>query len=88
MRRSTTPSRMPILGMSTSQRVLDAAQHHHAQVNGQHYLRKPFDQPRPLIRDNVPPLLRLPGIVVPGKRRLRRAFALYSIVEAPTRRLL
>ena len=31
-----------------------------------------------MIRDNVLLLLRLPGIVVPGKRRLRRAFALYS----------
>lgn len=34
---------MPILVTSTSQRVLDAAQHHHAQANGRHYLRKPFD---------------------------------------------
>jgi len=34
---------VPILVMSTSQRVLDTAQQHHAQANGQHYLRKPFD---------------------------------------------
>lgn len=30
------------------------------------------------IRDNVLPLLRLPGIALPGKRRLQRAFALYT----------
>lgn len=41
-------------------------------------LEKFYRHPRPLIRDNVLPLLRLPGIVLPGKRRLRRAFDLYT----------
>lgn len=39
-------------------------------------LEKFYRHPRPLIRDNVLPLLGLPGIVLPGKRRLRRAFDL------------
>lgn len=34
---------MPTLVTSTSRRVLDAAQDRHAQVNGWHYLHKPFD---------------------------------------------
>ena len=37
-----------------------------------------YKHPRPLIRANVLPLLRLPNIVLPGKRRLRRAFDLYT----------
>jgi predicted nucleic acid-binding protein len=37
-----------------------------------------YKHPRPLIRDNVLPLLLLPGIALPGKRRLRRAFDLYT----------
>jgi predicted nucleic acid-binding protein len=37
-----------------------------------------YKHPRPLIRDNILPLLRLPGIALPGKRRLRRAFDLYT----------
>jgi predicted nucleic acid-binding protein len=37
-----------------------------------------YKHPRSLIRDNVLPLLRLPGIVLTGKRRLSRAFALYT----------
>lgn len=37
-----------------------------------------YKHPRPMIRDNVLPLLRLPGIALPGKRRFRRAFALYT----------
>lgn len=36
-----------------------------------------YKHPRPLIRDNVLPLLGLPGIVLPGKRRFRHAFDLY-----------
>jgi predicted nucleic acid-binding protein len=38
-----------------------------------------YKHPRPLIHDNVLPLLLLPGIALPGKRRVRRAFALYTI---------
>ena len=41
-------------------------------------LEKFYRHPRPLIRDNVLALLRLPGIALPGKRRLRRAFDLYT----------
>lgn len=37
-----------------------------------------YKHPRSLIRDNVLPLLRLPGIALPGKRRFRRAFDLYT----------
>lgn len=37
-----------------------------------------YKHPRPLIRDNVLPLLQLPGISLPGKRRFRRAFDLYT----------
>jgi len=37
-----------------------------------------YKHPRPLIGDNVLPLLLLPGIALPGKRRLRRAFDLYT----------
>lgn len=40
-------------------------------------LEKFYRQPRALIRDNVLPLAELPGVVLPGKRRLRRTFALY-----------
>ncbi len=37
-----------------------------------------YKHPRLLIHDNVLPLLRLPGIALPGKRQLRRAFDLYT----------
>lgn len=40
-------------------------------------MEKFYRQPRSLIRDNVLPLVELPGVVLPGKRRLRRTFALY-----------
>jgi len=36
-----------------------------------------YKHSRPLIRDNVLPLLQLPGIALTGKRRLRRASDLY-----------
>ncbi len=35
------------------------------------------------IRDNLLPLLELPGIVLPGKRRLRKAFELYTDLNLP-----
>ncbi len=41
-------------------------------------LEKFYRHPRPLIRDNVLSVLLLPGIILPGKRRLRRAFDLYT----------
>ncbi|MBA2468841.1 MAG: PIN domain-containing protein [Chloroflexia bacterium] len=37
-----------------------------------------YKHSRPLIRDNVQPLLQLSGIALPGKRRPRRAFDLYT----------
>jgi len=37
-----------------------------------------YKHSRELIRDNVLPLLQLPGIALPGKRRLRHAFELYA----------
>jgi predicted nucleic acid-binding protein len=40
-------------------------------------LQRQFHQPRSKIRDALLPLIELPGIVLPGKRRLRRAFDLY-----------
>jgi predicted nucleic acid-binding protein len=40
-------------------------------------LQKLYGQPRAAIRDALLPLIELPGIVLPGKRRLRRAFDLY-----------
>src|SRR5688500_6505352 len=40
-------------------------------------LQRHYQRPKPLIRDTVLPLLELPGIVLPGKRRYRKVFDLY-----------
>lgn len=40
-------------------------------------LQRRQGQPRRAIRDELLPLLDLPGIVLPGKRRFRRVFDLY-----------
>ncbi len=40
-------------------------------------LERTFRQPKALIRAGLVALLLLPGIVIPGKRRLLRAFELY-----------
>ena len=40
-------------------------------------LQRFYRQPREAIRDALLPLLELPGIVLPGKRRFRRVFDLY-----------
>jgi predicted nucleic acid-binding protein len=40
-------------------------------------LQRFYGQSRSAIRDALLPLIELPGIELPGKRRLRRAFALY-----------
>jgi predicted nucleic acid-binding protein len=40
-------------------------------------LQRQYAVPKSEIRDNLLPLLELPGIVLPGKRRLRRVFDLY-----------
>ncbi len=40
-------------------------------------LERSYRQPKTMIRDIVLPLLELPGIVLRGKRRLRRVFDIY-----------
>lgn len=40
-------------------------------------LQHSYRQPRDRIRDSLLPLLELPGIILPGKRRWRRVFELY-----------
>ena len=40
-------------------------------------LQRQYGIPRAEIRDQVLPLMELPGIVLPGKRHLRRVFDLY-----------
>ena len=40
-------------------------------------LERVYPEPRSVIRDAVLPLLELDGILLPGKRLLRRTFALY-----------
>ena len=46
-------------------------------------LQRHYKQPRAAIRDALLPLIDLPGIVLRGKRRLRRAFALYVDLALP-----
>ena len=40
-------------------------------------LQRQYGHPKAAVRDNLLPLLELPGIVLPGKRRLRNVFDLY-----------
>src|SRR5215218_3098828 len=40
-------------------------------------LERVYKQPKEAIRDAFLPLIELPGIVLPGKRRFRRVFAYY-----------
>jgi uncharacterized protein len=40
-------------------------------------LQRTYKQPKDAIRDALLPLIELPGIVLPGKRRYRRVFDLY-----------
>jgi len=40
-------------------------------------LQRQYGHPKAAIRDNVLPLIELPGIVLPGKRRFRQVFDLY-----------
>ncbi|MDO8690651.1 MAG: PIN domain-containing protein, partial [Dehalococcoidia bacterium] len=40
-------------------------------------LQRSYKQPRDRIADALLPLIQLPGIILPGKRLFRRAFALY-----------
>lgn len=40
-------------------------------------LQRSYKQPRDRIADALLPLIELPGIILPGKRLFRRAFALY-----------
>ncbi len=46
-------------------------------------LQRLYKQPKAAIRDALLPLIELPGMVLPGKRRFRRAFALYVDQNLP-----
>jgi uncharacterized protein len=46
-------------------------------------LQKAYRQPKQAIRDAVLPLLELPGIVLPSKRRYRKVFSLYVEKNLP-----
>ena len=46
-------------------------------------LQRSYGLPRTEIRDALLPLIELPGIVLPGKRRFRRAFDLYVDLNIP-----
>jgi predicted nucleic acid-binding protein len=46
-------------------------------------LQRQYGVPKEEIRDNLLPLLELPGIVLPGKRRLRKVFDLYVDLNLP-----
>jgi predicted nucleic acid-binding protein len=46
-------------------------------------LQRQYHQPRSRIRAAVLSLLELPGIVLPGKRRFRRVFDLYTEANLP-----
>ena len=40
-------------------------------------LQRQYEQPKARIREAVLPLIELPGVILPGKRRFRRVFDLY-----------
>lgn len=46
-------------------------------------LQRSYRQPRELISQALLPLIELPGIVLPGKRRFRQAFDLYVRLNLP-----
>jgi len=46
-------------------------------------LQRQYGVPKEEIRDNLLPILELPGIVLPGKRRLRKVFDLYVDLNLP-----
>ena len=46
-------------------------------------LERSFRQPKPMIRGWVLDVIDLPGVVLPGKRRLRQAFDLYVTHNLP-----
>jgi len=46
-------------------------------------LQRQYGVPKADIRDNLLPILELPGIVLPGKRRLRKVFDLYVDLNLP-----
>jgi predicted nucleic acid-binding protein len=46
-------------------------------------LERTFHHPKAMIRDGVLGVLNLPGIVLPGKRRVRQAFMLYVELNLP-----
>lgn len=46
-------------------------------------LQRLYHQPKAAIRDALLPLIELPGIVLPGKRRFREVFDLYVEFNLP-----
>ena len=46
-------------------------------------LQRLYKQPKPAIRDALLPLIDLPGIVLPGKRRFHTVFDLYVRLNLP-----
>jgi predicted nucleic acid-binding protein len=46
-------------------------------------LQRQYGQSKAAIRDDLLPLIELPGIVLPGKRRLRQVFDLYVELDLP-----
>ena len=46
-------------------------------------LQRQYGHPKAAVRDNLLPLLELPGIVLPGKRGLRKVFDLYVDLNLP-----
>jgi uncharacterized protein len=46
-------------------------------------LQRHYRQPKAAIRDALLPLIELPGIVLPGKRRYRKVFDLYVDLNLP-----
>ncbi len=46
-------------------------------------LQRHYHQPKAKIRDALLPLIELPGIILPGKRHLRKVFDLYVDLNLP-----
>jgi len=46
-------------------------------------LERSYRQPKKAVADALLPLLEMPGIILPGKRVLRRAFELYTSLNLP-----
>lgn len=46
-------------------------------------LERQYREPKPKIREAILPLLELPGVILPGKRRFRKVFDLYVDLNLP-----